>query len=426
MKKTIQKKLEQELTTEQSEYVIRSLKDISRNPSYADKRECHEYPTESQITAIDFDHIKTIYVNTLEQKHGKSLSYRSIDALYPTDAESWYFIEFKDGKVNSKVVDEVYEKINASKDILMDLEILEKGYLQVEDMKSVLKSPEAGEKDFLFNTRMKSLGYVNQIEYMRNHFYFILVYNKELLEETRQDGEAFRDEIKNGKYNEEISFLKSNQHLLKESANNLIERAIENGYFGRLLENIVKAQDYNSAEYKKLIRRFDEKIEERMELLERCKAVKDILGTVDDVNAMTGEDFVKALNVFAIYDNKVQKERKILSQIIDLEEHKYDLFIDKVKRAGSLIVPEGQDIDKYIRDLIYKDKFQDEYNSVMNKGKAYFNKLVDMLVGNSKVPKRLFYLYQFEGKYFKEVFTYSEEEFDKIFVKRFEKEEADR
>ena len=70
MKAEIQKKFEQDLTKEQAEYIVRPFKDIARNASYQARKECHEFPTQSLMTAIDFDHIKTIYVNTLQRMEG--------------------------------------------------------------------------------------------------------------------------------------------------------------------------------------------------------------------------------------------------------------------------------------------------------------------------------------------------------------------
>lgn len=425
MKRTVQKIFEQDLTKEQSEYVIRTFKDIARNPSFDARKECHEYPTDSQITAIDFDHIKTIYVNTLGERNGICASFRSCDALYPTGSGMWHFIEFKDGVIDSKVVREIYEKISDSKDILMDLDILEKGYLQVDDLKSVLVPAQPGAKDFLFHTRMKKMKYVNQIEYLRNHFNFILVYNDKLYEETEQDKDGFRNAIKIGQYDKEISFLEHNRLLIKnKSAVEFMQQVIMEGHFNALIEMIVKASDCNNAEDRKLIRRFEVNIDERMELLNRCGSVRNKIGTKEEINAMTGEQFLKALYIYSIYNKNVKIELKKLSQIIDLENHKYDSFIEKVKNTGNLIVPENQDIDSYIRKLIFRGEFEDEYKTVMFDSDVYLQQFIDAMAENSKIPKRLFYLYQFEGKYFKEVYTYSETEFNDIFVKTLEKEES--
>lgn len=425
MKSVVQDIFEQDLTKTQSEYIVRTLKDISRNSSFAERKECHEFPTESVMTAIDFDHIKTIYVNTLGNVSGKQLSFRSCDALYPTDTGEWYFVEFKDGETDAKVIREVREKIEDSKNILMDLGILETGYLQVDDMKSVLLPTQSGQMDFGFDTRMKKLKFESQLNYFRNHFYFILVYNEALYKETELDGEGFRNELENGKYSNEINFLESHSYLLKNrSAKEFLYQIINEKHFLQLIEMIKKASEIGSAEERKLIEHFETDISDRMELLNRCGAVKGKLGTQDDINGMTGEEFLKALYIFSVYSKNVQKELKKLSQIIDLKAQKYEDFKEKLKAFGMMPDEYRDDIDSYIRMLIFKGKFENEYETLMNNGNCYLKLLIGAMAENSKIPKRLFSLYRYEGKYFKEVYTYSEAEFHEFFVKKFEKEET--
>ncbi len=424
MKAAVQKIFEENLTKEQSEYVIRTLKEISRNSSFEERSECHEFPTKSLITAIDFDHIKTIYVNTLGNINGKQISLRSCDALYPTDTDEWYFIEFKDGETNTRVIREVYEKINDSKDILMDLGLLENGYLKVDDLKSVLLPIQLGQIDFQFETRMKNMNYENQIDFLRNHFYFILVYNDKLYEETEMDQEGFRNALKLGEYQKQIEFLENNAYLLRgRSGEEFLKQAIDGMHFKHLIKMIEKASDKGSAENKKLIKRFDTYPFERIELLRNCKTAKKMIGNEEEIKKMSADKFLKAVYIFSIYNRNLLKELKILSKICDLEQHKYDLFIEKLKNSGDLSAEDGVDVDSYVRGLIYKDEFECVYNTLMNNSDVYLRKFIGAMAMNSKIPERLFYLYQYEGKYFKEVYTYSEEEFEKFFVKRFEKEE---
>lgn len=90
--------------------------------------------TESKIEVIDFDKIPNVY----SRGRGWGAVPKSNDALYKDINGRWFFIEFKNGKFETA---DIYRKIYDSLIMLVDI------------------------------------GIVDNFEYIRNNFYYILVYN---------------------------------------------------------------------------------------------------------------------------------------------------------------------------------------------------------------------------------------------------------
>lgn len=79
--------------------------------------EHHESMCESQLTVVDFDRIPQEYA----RGKGWRCVPKSNDALYIDKSDMWYFVEFKNGKINGS---DVYRKIYDSFLMLMDLGII--------------------------------------------------------------------------------------------------------------------------------------------------------------------------------------------------------------------------------------------------------------------------------------------------------------
>lgn len=124
------------LSQETSMWMIKSLKELSVDSATAEVLPLSDFwdskhPTLSSCTAIDFDEIAKLYCTV------NRLSYRcsSCDALYIAKRHSeecpeLYWIEFKNGKITSKVVKEINDKITCGNRILEDVGSLNSGTLQ--------------------------------------------------------------------------------------------------------------------------------------------------------------------------------------------------------------------------------------------------------------------------------------------------------
>lgn len=75
-----------------------------------------EYMTSNETDVVNFDD----YTDSYTASHGIP-SVRSIDALYSSDCRGNIFIEFKNGKIDNKVIYEIKEKIYNSLLILSDV-----------------------------------------------------------------------------------------------------------------------------------------------------------------------------------------------------------------------------------------------------------------------------------------------------------------
>lgn len=108
----------------------------------------------SNITVYDFDKVKDQYCNSYKQSQ-ESFFLCSADAFHSYEADTYLLIEFKNGKIDSKVRKNIKQKISDSLIMLMDIMSI-------------------------------------NLEYVRKHFDFILVYN----EEKNQEEHLRHKEIK--------------------------------------------------------------------------------------------------------------------------------------------------------------------------------------------------------------------------------------
>lgn len=92
---------------------LSSLKETSKD---SDSKEI-SYMTESDLQVVNFDKVKEKYAKKL----GVSETPCSNDALYLSEAGNYYFIEFKNGKIQSNVIYNVYNKIYDSLLIFTDI-----------------------------------------------------------------------------------------------------------------------------------------------------------------------------------------------------------------------------------------------------------------------------------------------------------------
>ena len=199
-------------------WLIKSLKELSYDSSLSIDTEHtnspyydYSHPTLSECRAIDFDNIAKLYS---AQIVGHVHRLRSCDAFYITPhdivrkANTIYLIEFKNGNITNNDVDEIYEKVRNSRDILNDIVesgILDDGELDLSDVLSPALKPCKDERKFGLSKRLSRLG-IDRLSttYFRNNLVFILVYN-ESKKERLIDGDiaAIQDEIEKedeGKY----------------------------------------------------------------------------------------------------------------------------------------------------------------------------------------------------------------------------------
>ncbi len=92
---------------------LSSLKETSKD---SDSKEI-SYMTESDLQVVNFDKVKEKYAKKL----GVSETPCSNDALYLSETGNYYFIEFKNGKIQSNVIYNVYNKIYDSLLIFTDI-----------------------------------------------------------------------------------------------------------------------------------------------------------------------------------------------------------------------------------------------------------------------------------------------------------------
>lgn len=141
-------------------HIIDEKRKTLKDTSYDNNNK--EYMVDSSLDVCDFDEIKNWYVK--EKIPNVKPVPKSNDALFFSNDES-FFIEFKNGNINSTVNFELFKKIYDSLFILFDL-----GYTDMNKIK------------------------VNSISYTRSHMNYILVYNPNHYFEdkpTRQTKDGF-------------------------------------------------------------------------------------------------------------------------------------------------------------------------------------------------------------------------------------------
>lgn len=105
-----------------TEDVIRGLPDLLKRHICTLKKASrddtnHQEMCKSQLKVVDFDKIPKEYA----RGRGWRVVPKSNDALYISPEEKWYFIEFKNGSINSS---EIYRKLYDSLIMLLELKIL--------------------------------------------------------------------------------------------------------------------------------------------------------------------------------------------------------------------------------------------------------------------------------------------------------------
>lgn len=208
------------LSQETSMWMIKSLKELSVDSATAEVLPLSDFwdskhPTLSSCTAIDFDEIAKLYCTV------NRLSYRcsSCDALYIAKRHSeefpeLYWIEFKNGKITSKVVKEINDKITCGNRILEDVGSLNSGTLQfITPSQPTLegKSPNFG-----FGNRLTAIGIPeSKMPYEKEHAHLIVVYNEDKKEELlNEDLDSICDEIERGYYQSLIQKVETTRSLL--------------------------------------------------------------------------------------------------------------------------------------------------------------------------------------------------------------------
>lgn len=198
------------LTEEQSNWFLRSLKDLSLDSNggqHGDSGTTAYYDsthmTLSECLAISYDDIAELHEKhlQLERRH------KSCDALYIGEHipefqyPELYFIEFKNGEIKDEIVKECVEKFKDSIHLLSDLGALETGRLVFSNGMPQLAPTDNPNENFSIVARLKDLRIPlgNIARYCCDHLHFILVYNetqkKKLLS---SDIDAIIDEIGRG------------------------------------------------------------------------------------------------------------------------------------------------------------------------------------------------------------------------------------
>ena len=137
--------------------IYKTCKDTLKKTSLDDNGTTKEYMTESDLSVINFDKVKVRYV----RDHNYTGSISSVDALLEIDDNNFAFIEFKNGKLDKKKQFELRQKVYDSIIIFNDI-------------------------------------FDSDIEYLRKHAAFILVYNEvknEDKDEEIPENEQVRENI---------------------------------------------------------------------------------------------------------------------------------------------------------------------------------------------------------------------------------------
>lgn len=304
--------LEQDLLPEQAEWLLQSFKELSfdsavNGDAYVNSFWSTAHPTTSLCKAINFDKIARLYCNV------KGISYRcnSSDALYivPSLQEGVqpeiYWIEFKNGKITSKVIKEIQEKIACESRILQDVESLNAGTLDVDAL-----TLKAGTPEFNFGKKLKALGIPeNTVSFEEKHAHFILVYNEEKKDELLEaDVDAIFDAIDTEQYTDFIG----NYNKAK-----------------RLPEVINKIDAEEGEEEKDTIKRYLKKGPRKMQWFQNVQGVFEILGAIIDGNYreeeekwenLSDEEYERIIEVLEVYNRDLAKadEKSGLSKMISL------------------------------------------------------------------------------------------------------------
>lgn len=203
------------LTEEQSNWFLRSLKDLSLDSNggqHGDSGTTAYYDsthmTLSGCLAISYDDIAALHEKhlQLERRH------KSCDALYIGEhipgfkCPELYFIEFKNGEIKDEIVKECVEKFKDSIHLMSDLGVLEPGRLEFPNGIPQLVATDNPSENFGIVARLTELGIPlgNIARYCCEHMHFILVYNENQKKKLLScDVDAIIDEIgkgENGRY----------------------------------------------------------------------------------------------------------------------------------------------------------------------------------------------------------------------------------
>lgn len=361
----------------QFDFVCRSIKDIFRNKSVDtnDSRH-HEFPILSNYKAIDFDNIKIIYVNNRRiEENDPNISFCSNDALLLSSSNELFFVECKDGKITSKLIKEIENKIYDSNLIFEELSYLNEGFLIIKGVDGIESYLDRERKpDFNLAKRLEKKGILNHQIKARQYVNYCLIYNASLYEETQEDREYYRNNLNNVIFAPFLQFLDSYSTLLGEiDSTHFLLNCLEkrNGYplFSDVLtlyENINQFLIDN----KLLIDYFDDQEQQLIFIGELNSLLRKYKSIIETNKVMTGKEFVIFLNLFSNLNKSVVKRLEQLHLELKTQESKEERVYDKqlYRILSKLSLPKGK-------------------------------------------PRKLFNLQRFEGKYYKNVYTIDEKEF---------------
>lgn len=212
------------LTEEQSNWFLRSLKELSLDSNggqHGDSGTTAYYDsthmTLSGCKAISYDDIAALHANhlQLERRH------KSCDALYIGEhilgfqCPELYFIEFKNGEIKDEIVKECVEKFKDSIHLMLDLGVLETGRLEFSNGIPQLVATDNPNENFGIVARLIELRIPleNIARYCCEHMHFILVYNESQKKKLLSyDIDAIIDEIgkgESGRYSDLINQVDS-------------------------------------------------------------------------------------------------------------------------------------------------------------------------------------------------------------------------
>lgn len=213
----------EDILEEHFSFPIGTLKELSTDTAHG------KYLTDSDITAVDFDELKRVFC----EKKGMSRHLSSNDALYISDKD-WYFIEFKNGKIEDSAsdthasIEELREKMDQSFHILFSPDYID---LQT----------------YFPNFR-------NDISFSLQNVNYILVYNDEKNKKlTAADKKSQERQVKQGIYAAELEFFEKNYDKVlrkreisrceKLGVEGFVKKRIQEECFLILITDIRKAMD---------------------------------------------------------------------------------------------------------------------------------------------------------------------------------------
>lgn len=483
MKSEYESILTANLSPEHSSWLLRSLKDLSYDSTQRSTTANlpvwdESHPTLSACKAISFDNIAALHSEQLHIRRS-----RSCDALYistPVNSEGVpesYWIEFKNGEIKERQVQECVDKFKEGFFILSDLGAIDNGKLNLANYAFPCLISCSESENFAIKVRLASLGipFDQLAAYVRQHFHFILVYNEERKEKLLvSDIDSIIDEIHKGNDGEyqylisQTERIKSNpickhwfdqaeptndditgQQLLERVFGRMRDSSQPRKWFEIVCSAIETMKAICDGNFSEICGYWDSLTtdEKKLFIIQKIKCLYEgqsrrqrqrpiaisaakIGNNLGDLSVTQGTDFLlsiicsQELNRCSIelFDYIVPLLR-IASRLHKLEHGGYNAYIQLLCDNPFLISLDFDECNlsqrelafNYLRHLIENDKL-DQEQMYWNTGRRISDYFLSCTASRTIWPKSFFRFGIYEGQYYKTATTYSREEFQREFV----------